>query len=68
MHEYEKTCPERQGYLEEKRCLRGNGSVKADVGPAMIMMVPWLISTRPGHAIRNIYKKRYAVLFVKILT
>lgn len=54
MHGGEKTCPELQGCLEEKRYWKENGNVKANVGPARIMMAPWLTSTRPGHANKTV--------------
>ena len=32
-------------------CWRENGNAMADVDPARIVMVPWLISTRPSESI-----------------
>jgi hypothetical protein len=50
VHGGEKTCPELQGCLEERMYWKENENVRADEGPGRIMMGPWLISTRPGHA------------------
>ena len=65
MHGGEKTCPELQGCLEEKMYWKENENVGADVGPAMIMMAPWLISTRPGHAKETI-REHHPVVFMNI--
>ena len=65
MHGDEKTCPELQGYLEEKRYWKENENVRADVGPGRIMMAPWLISTRPGHANETI-REHHPVVFMRI--
>ena len=42
-----------------------NENVRGDVGPARIMMVPWLISTRLGHA-NKIIRERIPVVFMNI--
>ena len=56
MHGGERTCPELQGYLEEKMYWKENANVKGDVGRGRIMMAPWLTSTRPGHANKTVRK------------
>ena len=65
MHGDEKTCPELQECSEEKTYWKENENVRANVGPVRIMMAPWLISTRPGHANKTV-REHHPVVFMKI--